>query len=62
MTDVIITVTKEDVYQQGYEDYFDNRGGNPYNEDTETELHLAWEAGWFDAQWNEDQDIHNEEA
>jgi hypothetical protein len=57
----VITATKEDVYQQGYEDYFDRRAGNPYNEDTETELHLAWEAGWIDAQWDEEKDLLNED-
>lgn len=50
-----VSASKEDVYEQGYQDYFDLRNINPYDEGTETELHLAWEAGWFDAQFEEQQ-------
>lgn len=66
-----MTLTDQ-VFDQGHQDYFDGRELNPYDQDSEHEFHLAWEAGYLWGQFDEafrvmdeetsGQEILNEEA
>ena len=48
-------MTEDDARQDGYHDYLDGLmpGGNPFINNDEWDLHLAWSEGWSQAAWDD---------
>ena len=47
--------TESDARDEGYRAYQDglSRDDNPFNNNDEWELHLAWQEGWGNAAWDD---------
>jgi hypothetical protein len=47
--------TESDAREEGYRAYQDGLmpGDNPYNNNEEWDLHLAWQEGWSQAGWDD---------